>query len=539
MKLTIRNKLLLICGSGTMLLLLSASIGFWMLWSSIQTFQEKVVARQADEIAILQAQNNFKKQVQEWKNVLLRGSDPAGLKKYWSDFKEAERSVQEQINLLRARTTDPKANTLLSQFSDAHQEMGMKYGQGLEIFKSSQFDSKAGDLAVKGMDRSPTQLLTEAASLIHQHADNASREAIAQGSRAITISLSVLAAMLVVVFMAFLWMIQQAILNPAKQLKQDLERLAKGDFSIPIKRSSEDEIGDIATSAERVRTNLSDILGKVSFSSNELSSAASELASTSEQALQNSQQQSNSSEAIAAAVEEMTVSITSVSDSVEHGRQLAAKALDDTQKSNSKLLELADCINQVAEAVQKISTSVLEFAASTQSISGMTFQVREIAEQTNLLALNAAIEAARAGEQGRGFAVVADEVRKLAEKSTSSVGEIDKITQILGSRSTLLEESIKRGEEHLSMGLTLLKTVETMLESTTRSVMQANQEMDGIATSSKEQSMASNEVARNMEKIAQMSEESCMAAKGIADAASNLDQLATQLQNSSSQFRLA
>ena len=538
MKSTIRNKLLLICGSGTLLMLLSAGAGFWMLWGSIQTFGEKVVAHHADAAAILQVQSNFKKQVQEWKDVLLRGGDPAALEKHWSGFKKMEQAVQEQAGEVRARAGDAKASELLDKFIGAHREMGAKYGRGLEAFKSSNFDSKAGDMAVKGMDRAPTELLGDAASLMRQVADDAAKEATAQGRRAMTISIAMTIVALVIALISFLWMIQRAILDPAQQLMRDLERLAEGDFSVSVKHGSQDEIGEVAASAERVRASLGRILGDVNQSSDALSAASTQLASTSVQTAGNSQRQSEAAEATAAAVEEMAVSITSVADSAEQGRQLAVKALEDTQQGNMKLLELVECIGLVEAAVRKISSSIDAFVTSTQSITGMTNQVREIADQTNLLALNAAIEAARAGEQGRGFAVVADEVRKLAEKSTSSVGEIDKITKLLNDQSGMVGESIKHGQESLVASQGLMKMVEAMLANATQSVTQASQDMGAIAASAKEQTMASNEIAKNMEGIAQMVMESYMAAKEVAGAAGNMEQLAMQLQSSSARFKL-
>jgi methyl-accepting chemotaxis protein len=142
-----------------------------------------------------------------------------------------------------------------------------------------------------------------------------------------------------------------------------------------------------------------------------------------------------------------------------------------------------------------------------QSISGMTQQVKEIADQTNLLALNAAIEAARAGEQGRGFAVVADEVRKLAEKSGKSANEIDQVTTALNQKSTVVDEMVKNGLRSLNATQEQAAHVSRTLKEAGQSVLESTRGVSDIAASVSEQSVASTEIARNVEKIAQMSEE--------------------------------
>ena len=334
-------------------------------------------------------------------------------------------------------------------------------------------------------------------------------------------------------------MTQRTILSPTRELVQDLGRLSGGDFSVSVRHHFEDEIGDVANSSERVRASICHILEDVNQSSESLSTASVELASTSQQVATNSRDQSESAAGVASAVEEMTVSINAVSESAEQGRILVAKALGDTQQSNHKLSELVNCIGMVEGAVRNISATVDAFVESTKSITDMTHRVREIADQTNLLALNAAIEAARAGEQGRGFAVVADEVRKLAENSTQSVGEIDKITQTLNGQSELVVKSIQHGQESLLASQDLIKEVSSILDSATHSVTQASQDMGSIASAAKEQATASNDIAQSMERIAQMVEENSAAVSQVAGAAGSLEQLAIKLQDSTARFKLA
>ncbi len=535
---SIRNKLLLISGGGMLLLLAAALLGIGMSWKSISLFEHQVEARRLDQGQILAAQVEFKVQVQEWKNVLLRGSDPTALDKYWKNFEGQEAKVHDTVAALIARVGDPAAKDLLGQFQSEHNKMAEAYRKGLQAFRDAGFDSKSGDKAVKGVDRAPTELLTKAVEQISAIADQTSAQAAASARAGILWSLGMMAAAILIAMAVIAWMAQKTILSPANNLVQDFEVLAKGDFSHSIRQSSRDEIGTVASSAERLRLDVAKILASVEQSAMELHATASRLTSSSSQVAAGSQQQSDAAATTAAAVEEMAVSISSVAESAENVNQLSRLSLERTVMGNEKLSELIGEISEVENSVGEIGRSVTEFVLSTEAITSMTRQVKDIADQTNLLALNAAIEAARAGEQGRGFAVVADEVRKLAEKSAQSANQIDQVTLTLSQQAALVEQAIQHGHESLATSQDFLEHVAMALGDASQSVKEASGGVDSIALSVREQKSASNEIARNVERIAQMAEQNGEAVQLNAAEINNMELLASNLRTAINKFKL-
>jgi len=217
----------------------------------------------------------------------------------------------------------------------------------------------------------------------------------------------------------------------------------------------------------------------------------------------------------------------------QHSSSAVAQAdscLSSTQDGNESIARLMGGIDEVDSSVGVIAQSVEEFMSSMQTITSMTSQVKDIADQTNLLALNAAIEAARAGEQGRGFAVVADEVRKLAEKSAQAAREIDEVTKLVGQHSSKLDETISAGREQLSGSMESLENVAEILGTSRGAVINERELIAGIATTVHNQSQSSQAISEHIEQMKRLGTETrarlaeaSHAASTLSDTLANLD----------------
>ena len=330
-----------------------------------------------------------------------------------------------------------------------------------------------------------------------------------------------------------------SIVKPLDDLRNTMMNIqGTGDLAKRAKVYGDDEIGQTSKAFNALLLTIKGITREVSNGTEVLAVATNQLSAIADQVKVSSEHQSEAASATAAAVEEMTVSIASVSDSIQQIRETAHESLQHTRKGNETVSEMVGEIDQVESAVSTIARSVREFVQSTTQITQMTKEVRDIANQTNLLALNAAIEAARAGEQGRGFAVVADEVRKLAEKSASSAKAIDDITQSITQQSESVEKSIEAGLQHLSTTQECMENFAVVLSESTSSVQSVSKGVDDIAAAAQEQAATSNEIAKNVERIAQMTEENSDSVEETSAAAQNLSVMAHKLKSSISIFKV-
>ncbi len=337
----------------------------------------------------------------------------------------------------------------------------------------------------------------------------------------------------------FAMQIIRSVTVPAAAMSEVMRQIAAdGDMTRRVKVYGKCELADAARAFNVLMGTFSEIIAQAHENADDVAETATRLSNSFAQITQSAQAQSEAAASMASAMEEMTVSITSVADNTAEVRDLSEQSLARTREGNSSTQEMIREIGQIEQSVKLIAAAVNEFIQSTSTIASMTQQVKDIADQTNLLALNAAIEAARAGEQGRGFAVVADEVRKLAEKSAQSANEIDKVTQSLQQKSDLAEKSVQDGLRSLQSTHRQIELVSNVLKQAGLAVEQASRGVSDIATSVAEQSAASNDIARHVEGIAQMAEENHTIIAQSEQSGTHLKELANELQGVVGRFEV-
>jgi methyl-accepting chemotaxis protein len=336
----------------------------------------------------------------------------------------------------------------------------------------------------------------------------------------------------------FAWLLTNSITKPIANALSAAEEIAEGNLTRPITVDGEDEAGRLLLAMSKMQDKLRDTLQRISGSATQLASAAEELNSVTDESARGLTQQNNEIEQAATAVNEMTSAVEEVARNAVSTSEASKNATTSAGDGRDLVQETVSAIERMSADVQSTATLIGDLANESRDIGKVLDVIRGLADQTNLLALNAAIEAARAGEAGRGFAVVADEVRALAHRTQQSTSEIERMIGSIQSGTEHAVDSMRNSTERAESTLNIARGAGMSLDTINSAIVEINERNLVIASAAEEQAQVAREVDRNLVNIRDLSVQSATGANQTSAASNELSRLALDLNNMVGRFSL-
>lgn len=379
--------------------------------------------------------------------------------------------------------------------------------------------------------------LAKLVDICTQQFHDAKNVASHQYSTAITmvVSLLIIASALTLLFA---WLLTNSITRPIASALNAAEEIAEGDLTRTIQVNGTDEAGRLLTAMLKMQTRLRDTLQRISGSATQLASAAEELNAVTDESARGLSQQNNEIEQAATAVNQMTSAVEEVARNAVSTSEASKNATASASDGRDLVQETVGAIERMSSDVQGTATLIGNLADESRDIGKVLDVIRGLADQTNLLALNAAIEAARAGEAGRGFAVVADEVRALAHRTQQSTSEIERMIGSIQGGTEQAVNSMRSSTERAESTLNIAKGAGLALDTINSAVVEINERNLVIASAAEEQAQVAREVDRNLVNIRDLSTQSATGANQTVAASNELSRLAVDLNGMVARFRL-
>ncbi|MBH3337660.1 HAMP domain-containing protein [Pseudomonas mendocina] len=534
---SLRAQILALLGGSLALILITALVCFSFLSSGIQSYRSLLDGPLESSRLIDAANVEFKIQVQEWKNVLLRGQDSANLQRYWSQFEVQERKVQDILGqLTQVAAADPALKAQVERLRGEHQTLGANYRKGRDAFVAAGADAKAGDDAVQGIDRAASEQMTTLVEQLRQNSLRQAEQINASAARTIFSGTVVMLSAALVIALFSLWLVNRNLIIPIRHLIGHVDQLSHGQFDQHVESTRQDELGLLARAANTLRDFLASTTERLHQSTQNLDSASGELNAIASRMTEGVSEQFERSDQVATAMHEMSATAQEVARHAADAAHAANDADDSARQGSTVMQSTIATITDIRGEIASTAEVIRRLESDSGRIGKVLEVIRGIAEQTNLLALNAAIEAARAGEQGRGFAVVADEVRHLARRTAESTAEINQIIDTVQTGALNAVRAIESGQQRSEQGVTQVTEAGAMLQRITEAVEAIRDMNQQIATAAEEQTSVAEDISRNLTELTAIAsanqdnvERTQMASRNLHDMSGQLGEVTRRL----------
>ncbi len=452
---------------------------------------------------------------------------------------EASKALADNIDKLDKTVISDKGKQLLNDLKGKRSAYRDDLAKSIQLIKEGK-KKEAGLYLVNTLRKTQSAYFAASADLVKyqgQLMEESGKNAASQAKRA-AIIIILLGSVATVLSVGASLFIIRSITIPLAEGVDVATRLAAGDLTASVTIRNNDEIGTLMNAMDNMVKSLRGLIGKIKYAAENMASGSEQLSASAEEISRGMDGQVSQSSQIATATEEMSQTVIDVAKNASNIAQISTRACDQAKKGEGVVKRSIDEVQAIASTVSESAQVMQRLGDSSKQIGNIVGVINDIADQTNLLALNAAIEAARAGEQGRGFAVVADEVRKLAERTTQATSQINSMILSIQSEVEHAGVSMKNATARVESGVEFSRKAGDSLGDIVGSVTNLQTMVQQIASATEEMSTVSETISSDIQGIAEGSKEISVGSGQIAQASSDLARLATELQSVVRQFKV-
>ena len=536
-QITLKLKVLLLGFVSMFIVAIAAFLSFWALNEKLHEYDSLIHQQVQAAITVNETTIEFKKQVQEWKNVLLRGHNRKDLGKYWQKFKQQQEKIQALVDTLLKLEITPESKALVKKFKHEHSAIHEKYVQGYRVYLDNEFGHKEADKYVRGIDRAPTEHLEQATALIIQDAKAKSADLYAASKQVVIFSVIFITIAVVIVSVISHHIGVNHITKPVTNIIKNIRKLADGQFFFKVKVKNRDELGEMANNVKMLQSKWFNCTEEINTSMNVLRQADEALFQLSSDIKSGTESQSLRTDQAASGMTEMSSTSKEVAEHAADAAEASKQAEHAAIEGEKVMVSAINTMHKMQEQIINTSDVIAGLEENTSEIDKVLDVIRAIAEQTNLLALNAAIEAARAGEQGRGFAVVADEVRSLAQRTQDSTAEIHTIIEAVQNSAKNAVQAMDAGRKQSEEGMQRINETGDNLRAIRSAVDKISCINQFIASAALQQSDVAEDMTKSISEIASISYITANQAKDVNQSAQKMKQTRINLEEVIQQLR--